>query len=312
MLVESAGFLLTLLLAAVVLDLILGEPPAAVHPVVWMGKATLVVEKILRRSRIPLKVAGIILVFTIMFLFVGSATALQIFRSHLNPYVYIMVSIFLLKSSFAIRALRVPSLKIAEAVKDGNLDEARKWVPHLVRRDPSKLDKQHILSAAIESIAESTVDGFTSTVLFFLIFGLPGAVAFRVINTLDSMVGYRNERYIHFGWFAARLDDLANWVPARFTGLLMVVASFFTGADYKKAWRILIRDRKRIPSPNSGWTEATMAGALRVQLEEVGHHTLGDDEKPIEPEDVISALEISSLSAFLFCGLGFLTAWLCP
>jgi len=309
MLLEDIDYLLMLLSFAVLFDLLIGEPPALFHPVVWMGKVAKAFEKLLRRVGLSGRSGGILLSLFMLLLFTAPVVLFCIYKPFFNRWIHLLVSVYLLKSSFAIRALREPSLKIARAIKEGNLDEARVWIPHLVRRDPAGLDRQHLLSAVVESVAESTVDGFTSTIFFFFLFGLQGAVAFRVINTLDSMVGYRTERYIRFGWFPARLDDIANWIPARLTGLLMIVAAFLAGADSAKGWTVLIRDRRRIPSPNSGWTESAMAGVLRVQLEEKGHHILGDDEKPIEPYDVVRALEISSLASFLFTVLIIFTLY---
>jgi adenosylcobinamide-phosphate synthase len=179
------------------------------------------------------------------------------------------------------------------------LVEARKWLPFIVRRDPNTLDEKHITSAAVESIAESTTDGITAPFFFFAIFGVAGAFAYRVINTLDSMVGYKNVEYGNIGWFSANLDTLANYIPARLTAYLMVAASYLLGESWRESLRILQRDKGKTSSVNAGWTISAMAGALNTQLEKQGYYTLGDDHG-ITPEHINRALRVMTLTAVLF------------
>jgi adenosylcobinamide-phosphate synthase len=168
-----------------------------------------------------------------------------------------------------------------------------------VRRDPNKLDERHIISAAVESIAESTTDGITSPFFFFALFGVPGAFAFRVINTLDSMVGYKDKDNINIGWFSAKMDTITNYVPARLTAVLMVVSAGLLGAEGRNSWRILMRDKNKTASPNAGWTISAMAGALNTQLEKKGYYALGDGEET-SPDDIRKALRIMELTSVLF------------
>jgi|GEM_PF-577211 len=191
------------------------------------------------------------------------------------------------------------NLPIADALKRKDLEGARQWLHFIVRRDPNKLDDQHVLSAAVESIAESTTDGVTSPFFFFALFGVPGAFAFRVVNTLDSMVGYKDAVHVNIGWFSAKLDTMANFIPARVTAVLMVVSAAVLGANWRNVWRILQRDKGKTASPNAGWTISAMAGALEVQLEKEGYYILGD-EGQLSPSHVKEALEIMVLTAILF------------
>ena len=150
-------------------------------------------------------------------------------------------------------------------------------MPYIVRRDPNSLNERQIISAAVESIAESTTDGITAPFFFYALFGVPGAFAYRVINTLDSMVGYKNSEFKNIGWFSAKMDTITNYIPARITAYLMVAAAFIVREDWRESYRILQRDKHKTASPNAGYTISAMAGALNIQLEKQGHYTLGDD-----------------------------------
>jgi adenosylcobinamide-phosphate synthase len=189
---------------------------------------------------------------------------------------------------------------IAAALKNRDLDSARKWLPYIVRRDPNSLSERQIISAAVESIAESTTDGITAPFFFFAIFGVPGAFAYRVINTLDSMVGYKNAEYRNIGWFSAKMDTITNYLPARITAYLMVAAAMLLGEDWRESWRILQRDKHKTASPNAGFTISAMAGALNIQLEKQGYYKLGDDKGHISYEDINKALRVMTVSAALF------------
>jgi len=189
---------------------------------------------------------------------------------------------------------------IAAALKKSDLAGARKWLPYIVRRDPNSLNERQIISAAVESIAESTTDGITSPFFFYAIFGVPGALAYRVVNTLDSMVGYKNTEYRNIGWFSAKLDTITNYVPSRLTAYFMVAAAMLLGENWRESWRILQRDKHKTASPNAGFTISAMAGALNIQLEKQGCYTLGDDHGSISHEDIGKALRVMTLTAVLF------------
>jgi len=220
-------------------------------------------------------------------------------RQSFGPIPYIIVGAVLFKATFAVKGMGQYTKPIAAALKKKDLAEARKWLPFIVRRDPNTLNERQITSAAVESIAESTTDGITAPFFFFALFGVPGAFAYRVVNTLDSMVGYKNPENKNIGWFSANLDTIANYIPARLTAYLMVVASFLLRENWRESWRILQRDKRKTASINAGWTISAMAGALNTQLEKQGQYTLGDDHG-ISPEHIPRALRVMALTAALF------------
>lgn len=294
-------FIFILCLAAL-FDLTLGEPPSKLHPTVWMGKIISFLTSRMghQHPRIE-KVNGILLGLISISLFsIPTYFILEWVASYYGRIPHIIIAAILLKPTFAIRCMREYTLPIAEAVAQGNLEKAKDFMPYIVRRDPTGLGEEHVLSSAVESIAEGTVDGITSPIFFFLFFGVPGAVAYRVINTLDSMVGYKDPKHINLGWFSARLDDIANYIPVRLTALLMIVAGFVLRENWKTAWKTLWRDKNKTTSVNAGWTMSVMAGNLNVRLEKIGHYVLGEEKEPLAPKHVSQALRVMNLTVFLF------------
>jgi adenosylcobinamide-phosphate synthase len=294
--------LLLILSLAVLIDLTLGEPPNWLHPTVWMGRLILYLKNKIRSKNARIeKMNGTLMALSIIILFsVPIYFILFLVREYLGQIAYIITSAFLLKLTFAIRCMEQYTLPIAKSVETGDIERARKLLSHIVRRDPTKLGSQHVISAAVESIAEGTVDGITSAFFYFSLFGVPGAVAFRVINTLDSMVGYKDTEHVNIGWFSARLDSLANYVPARLTALLMVLAAWLSRENWKSAWKILCRDKNKTESVNAGWSMSTMAGALGVRLEKLKCYTLGDADEELSPRHIAQALRIMKLTVILF------------
>jgi adenosylcobinamide-phosphate synthase len=246
------------------------------------------------------KANGILLAVSVMLL-VSVPVFLLLFwlRQSFGSIPYIIVGAILFKATFAVKGMGQYTKPIASALKKNDLAEARKWLPFIVRRDPNQLNERQIISAAVESIAESTTDGITGPFFFFALFGVPGAFAYRVVNTLDSMVGYKNVENKNIGWFSANLDTIANYIPARLTAYLMVAASFLLGENWRESWRILQRDKGKTASINAGWTISAMAGALNIQLEKQGYYVLGDDHG-ISPEHITKALRVMVLTAVLF------------
>ena len=287
---------------ALLIDFTVGEPPDKLHPTVWMSRV-IALLKPKTKSKNPRieKLNGISVGIFIIALF---AFPVYFVLSQVQRYfgfvIYIIVAAILLKTTFAIKCMERYTLPVAKAIEQGNIDEARQLLPYVVRRDPKKLDEQHMISAAIETIGEGTVDGITSPFFYFALFGVSGAIAFRAINTLDSMVGYKDPEHANIGWFSARLDTIANYIPARLTAFLMIVAAWLLHENWKDAWRILNRDKSKTESLNAGWTMSTIAGALSVRLEKPGFYTLGDDSNALSPKHVPQALCIMKLTAFLF------------
>jgi adenosylcobinamide-phosphate synthase len=288
---------------AFLIDVVFGEIPDNAHPTVWMGNVIAWLKPKIKNANPRIeKVNGVLLCIGVIALFAVPVYFLLWEIRQIPVFgwlLYIVVAAILLKTTIAIRCMRTYTVPIAEALKSKDLDKARRWLHYIVRRDPNKLDERHILSAAVESIAESTTDGITSPFFFFALFGVPGAFAFRVINTLDSMVGYKDPVNVNIGWFSAKMDTLTNYVPARLTAVLMVASAGVLGENWRNSWRILKRDKNKTASPNAGWTISAMAGALNTQLEKQGHYALGDGER-ISPNDIMKALRIMVLTAVLF------------
>ncbi len=293
-----------ILTLAFLIDLVFGEYPDRMHPTIGIGK---MITYLKRKSKHPNprveKANGVLMALVIM-LVVALPVFLLLFwlRQLAYPYgeiLYIIVGAVLFKATFAISGMGQYTKPIAAALKQKDLDGARKWLPYIVRRDPNTLGERQIISAAVESIAESTTDGITAPFFLFALFGVPGAFAYRVVNTLDSMVGYKNAEYRNIGWFSAKLDTIANYIPSRVTAYLMVAASFMLREDWRESYRILQRDKHKTASPNAGYTISAMAGALNIQLEKQGHYTLGDDHG-IGAEHIPRALRMMTVTAVLF------------
>ena len=303
LLLESATFVDAGLIFALafLIDVVFGEFPDRIHPTVWIGNVIAYLKpKIKSTNPRAEKINGVVLCLFVILLFaVPVYYLLFVIRQFFGWAPYIIVSAILLKTTFAIKCMRKYTVPIAEALKDKDVDKARQGLYYIVRRDPTKLSERQIASAAVESIAESTTDGITTPFFFFALFGVPGAFAFRVINTLDSMVGYKDREHANIGWFSANLDTIANYIPARLTAVLMVAAAALLGENWRESWRILQRDKAKTKSLNAGWTMSAMAGALGVQLEKPDYYVLGD-EGDTSPGHIMKALRIMELTAVLF------------
>ena len=295
---------LAVLALAVALDLALGEPPSRLHPTVWMGGTIAFTERLAPRDGWRGLAAG----STMVVLVVGFWTAAAYFAvrglQDLHDAAYLLVGAALLKSTFSVRMLHQAAARVRAGLAGGDMERARRGLRSLVSRDPAQLSPGLAAAAVVESVSENMSDSILGPWLFFALFGLPGAVAYRAVNTLDSMVGYRGE-YEFLGKAAARLDDLLNLIPARLTGLLVVLASsFLPGQRAAGAWKVMWRDHSRTQSPNAGWPMSGMAGALGVELEKVGHYRLGDGTRPIGPQDIDQAIR----SMYLVAALGLAAA----
>ena len=273
--------------AGVVADRIFGEPTRVPHPVSLFGSAMRAVE---RRVYRPSRPSG--LAYTTAGVALGGAAGLVTRSTALGTYVAV-----------ASRALGDAALAIGDALADDDLDRARELLPSLVGRDPSHLDEKEICRAVVESVAENTVDAVVAPMLAAAVAGAPGVLAYRAINTMDAMVGHRSERYERFGWSAARLDDIANWIPARVTAALVVAARPSKAADIIATVR---RDASAHPSPNGGVAEAAFATALGLRLG--GENRYGDrvelrpplgDGRPADRTDIRPAVRLSRDSAAL-------------
>jgi adenosylcobinamide-phosphate synthase len=279
---DSSVSLLALPLA-LALDALAGEYPNRLHPVVWMGNAIAFLERGAPRTGRAAQLAwGILVALALPALFAAAAWGLL---SLLRPWplAALAAEALLLKSTFAVRALGAAAADVRLALERADLPAARRALRSLCSRDPAALTEGQVAAAAIESIAENLSDSVVAPLFWYLVAGLPGAIAYRAINTLDASIGYRG-RYEWLGKAAARLDDLANVVPARLTALLLLVAGPLAGGRGRDGLRVLLRDGGKTESPNAGRPMAAMAGLLGVELEKVGHYRLGEaTESPGAP-----------------------------
>lgn len=290
------------ILLGFILDTIIGDPYKLPHPIRWIGSFISILEKLCRKiakSNTMLMILGAILVFIVVFVS-GGITLLVLKLSSFNKYAYTTVSAIICYYMLAGKSLKTESMKVYKAFENNDTEGARKAVSMIVGRDTQSLTKEGIIKAAVETVAENSSDGVVAPLVYMLIFGPVGGVVYKAVNTMDSMIGYVEEKYFYIGKFAAKLDDVLNYIPARISGILVIISAFILRYDYKNAFMIFKRDRRKHASPNSAQTESAMAGALGVQL--AGDATyfgvvhkkpyIGDKKREIENEDIKRANDI--------------------
>jgi len=294
-----------------VLDLIIGDPYKLPHPIRWIGSLIAALEKVLRRvfsdSPRSLRVAGIVLVVLVAGISFACSALLLWVCGLVSWWLALIVESVMCYQMLATKSLRDESMKVARALESGNLQDSRYAVSMIVGRDTECLDETGVAKAAVETVAENVSDGVVAPLLYMAIGGAPLAVFYKAVNTMDSMVGYKNDAYRYFGTAAAKLDDVLNFIPARIAGVLMCLAARFTGMDAKGAWRIFRRDRLAHSSPNSAHTEAACAGALGVQLAGSNYYfgklvekpTIGDACRDVETEDIARSNRLMYATAVL-------------
>ena len=298
-----SGPLLALVLA-LILDATLGEYPNALHPVVWMGKLISALERLAPARPVAQLVHGAMIALLVPSLFGGAALLLG--WVNLPEPLVLLLSVLLLKASLALGALGKAAMVEREALQRGDLAGAREGLRSLCSRDPSALDPGALAAGTIESVAENLSDSFVAPLFFYALFGVPGALAYRAVNTLDAMIGYRG-RYEYLGKAAARLDDLLNWIPARLTAAALVLAGALRGQDARRGLRIWRRDGARTESPNAGRPMAAMAGLLGVRLDKPGHYQLGDAADALSPLKIDEAWRTARLAAWIAAALAALS-----
>lgn len=254
------------ILIALLLDLFLGDPRWLPHPVKLMGRLALILEPHARSMISTPRRAGALTALAVIILSGLSAWGLMGLAYLAHPRAAHAVSILIIYTCLAVRDLARHSTSVLRALETGDLESAKNRVSLMVGRDTQDMREEDIVRAAVESVAENTSDGVIAPLFYAFLFGPVGAVVYKAVNTLDSTFGYKNERYIYFGWLSAKIDDVANYLPARLTVWLIAAAAFFLGMDAQAAVRIHWRDGRRHASPNSGLSEAAMAGALGIQL----------------------------------------------
>ncbi len=310
-----------LILAAIGLDLLWGDPRRLPHPVKGMGWLALTLEAPLRRRIANPRLAGSVAVMVVVAATAAAAALLLAAAFRLHPWAGDALSILLLSTCFAGRDLAKHAWQVLNALRTGNLELARQRVGWLVGRDTAPLDPSGVVRAAVESVAENTVDGITAPLFWAILLGPVGALAYKAASTLDSTFGYKNERYLQFGWASARLDDVLNYLPARLTLPITVAAAALLGLRPRHTWRIALRDWRNHPSPNSGWSEAATAGALGIQLGgpvyRQGKLTdmpyFGDAGEPLSSRHIVAAVQLmlltSLLAALAFLSMRFGLMW---
>ena len=303
-------------LGGFVLDTLFGDPPWLPHPVVLMGKAISALAKRLR-ARLPQTpqgelLGGAVVAFTLP---VGTfllTSLVCLGAAKLSPWLGLAVQMFWCGQALAAKGLAQESTNVYRALIKPDLPAARKAVSRIVGRDTQNLTLEGVTKAAVETVAENASDGVIAPLLYMLLGGAPLALTYKAINTMDSMLGYKNEKYLYFGRAAAKLDDAANYLPSRLAGLLWCAAAALTGNSPKGAWRIWRRDRRNHASPNSAQTESACAGALGVQLAGPAYYfgeyyakpTIGDPLRPIEPEDIRRANRMMYAESVLALAVG--------
>ncbi|MCP4266126.1 MAG: cobalamin biosynthesis protein CobD [Candidatus Brocadiaceae bacterium] len=297
---------------AFLLDIMIGDPRWFPHPVRMIGVCIEYAERILRKLVPSERVAGVFLTFIIV---VGTYLVtyqILVFFYELRWSLGILVSIIIIFFSLSTRDLLKETGNVLNALKSGNLKKARKNLSRIVGRDTHNLNEQQVAAGCIETSAENIVDGIIAPLFYAFIGGPALAMAYKSINTLDSMVGYKNEKYLNFGWASAKIDDIANFIPARIAAVILPISSLICGADYSNSVKILKRDGQKHPSPNSGIPEAAIAGALRIRLGGPSIYSdipsdkpfIGDPQKKVCLDDINSTSKIVMVSAIISVVMG--------
>lgn len=291
------------------LDLIIGDPYSFPHPVRFIGKLISFLEKQIRKitkSDKGLKIVGFFLWFVVVGVTLGSTSiVLRLFQ--FNKVAYFLVNSILIYTTLATKCLKDESEKIYKVLKTGDLEKSRIQLSYIVGRDTTNLSEKEIVRATVETVAENTVDGIIAPLFYGFIGGAPFAMAYKAINTLDSTVGYKNDKYYYLGFASAKIDDIANYIPARLGVILLSLGSLFVGSNFRDALKIGIRDRKNHKSPNCAFSEGAVAGALGIQLggtnvyfgKEVYKPTIGDKKREIEIEDIVRTNKIMYSSSII-------------
>ena len=284
------------LAAALLLDACAGEFPNAVHPVVWMGNTISFLTRLApANGKWKQFLFGMIIATFVPLLFAGGTLALM-YALRPWPVLQLIVAFPILKATFALRALGKAAALMRTALEEGKLDCARFELRNLCSRDSSNLAAGQLVAATIESVAENLSDSVVAPLFYYILLGLPGAVFYRAVNTLDSMIGYHG-KYEYLGKASARFDDVLNYIPARLTAALILLGGAFSGQDVRLGLRTLARDGALTESPNAGRPMAAMAGLLHVELEKVGHYKLGNALEPLGVEKIGAAWRVAVIAA---------------
>ncbi|MBI5683077.1 MAG: cobalamin biosynthesis protein CobD [Deltaproteobacteria bacterium] len=303
-----------LIILAYLLDLAIGDPKWLPHPIRWIGRYITFLENRIRqivKTPADEKIGGVFLFIIVVGTVFGSTWLLLYIAFRLSPFAFSLFSVFLAYTTLSIKSLHQEAYSVIHALENISIDEARKRLKNIVGRDTQNLSEEEIYRAVIETVSENTSDGIIAPLLYLAIGGPALALAYKAVNTLDSMVGYKNERYKNFGWFSARVDDIANFIPARLTAFLMIVASLILRFDWRNSARIVCRDARKHTSPNAGYPEAAAAGALNCQLggdnyyfgELVKKPVIGDKGRNPNRDMIYKTVKIMHITTVSFVGI---------
>ena len=305
MIIES----ITMIIFALLIDVTLGDPKNKFHPTAWMGSLLAKLTPFMQNSSSNLeKLGGFFLIVVVSSIVISLLIILDlginlITIDYLSFLTSVIIGGILLKTTFAIKGMEKHALEVVNSLEQNNIESARDKLSKIVKRNTSNLDKNHVYSGIVESISENTVDGITGPLFYFGIFGLPGAFLYRLVNTADSMVGYKTNIFKNIGWFAANCDKILNYLPARITAILMIFSAMILGNNWKSSFRIMRRDGRNTDSPNAGYPMAAVAGALETKFEKLNHYSLGDGDVLLSKEHVLSAISLMKVTSILFCGI---------
>lgn len=300
---------------AYIIDLIVGDPQGAFHPIKLIGKLISMLEKKLRKlcktKNDELIKGGILFCLVILTSYIVPYLIIYI-TNLINIKLSIIVEIILCYYIFATKSLKTESMKVYYSLKNNSIEKSREYLSYIVGRDVNNLDEEKISKATVETIAENTCDGVIAPIIFTLIGGVPLGYMYKAVNTLDSMIGYKNEKYFYFGKVSAIADDIVNYIPARISSYIMILASYIKKYDYKNAYKIYKRDRYNHLSPNSAQTESVCAGALHIMLgggsfykgKYVDKKTIGDNNRSIEKNDIVRANKLMYTSSIICVVVG--------
>ncbi len=300
---------------ALAIDLLLGEPPNRVHPVVWMGRLIGYLDGMVSRDepRRPAReraLGVLVILIPILVFVIGFTLLLALLRWYIGALVWAAACAIILKTLFAIRALETHTAPMVDDLMRNDLDAARRKAAMVVSRDVNKLDRAHVISCAAETVSENLVDSVLSPMFYFGLAGVPGATFLRVANTGDGMVGYLSDKHRYVGWAAARLDDCAHYLVARLSVPFIMLSLALLRKDWRNAWRTAVRDHRQTTSPNKGWPMAAVAGGLHARFEKAGHYSMGDgvvSEDPMVIKDTIRVMKLTAGLFFLFVLLPLFT-----
>ncbi|PLT36040.1 adenosylcobinamide-phosphate synthase CbiB [Bacillus sp. V5-8f] len=292
---------------AYIVDFVVGDPKNWPHPVRWMGTLIAALDKKWNKGSHK-KLKGMLMTATVILTVILISTVTVYGAYFLHPVAGVIWEAILIASTFAQKSLKEAAMEVYDPLRKGDLGEARLKLSYIVGRDTEHLDEAEIVRGTVETVAENTSDGVTAPLFWGTVAGAPLAIAYRAINTCDSMVGYRNEIYRDFGWASARLDDLVNWIPSRLTALVMLFSMKPKASSVKACWQITLRDAPKHPSPNSGWCEAATAAILGVQLGGINYYKglvsdrakMGEPVVPLQSKHIKHSIILMQRSSLVF------------